>query len=138
MPLFNPSSEALIRNWNQTIEKQIHIKLITTGHTEDNEFKAIADHLLHTASNMVIKPEKAEKGLPGFLLKENITYSAFPLEKELEPFLEALSQLNSNGSILSESIRQSLDTIDIPVRLTLYIALQCPHCPFVVRTVIPL
>ena len=43
-----------------------------------------------------------------------------------------------SGPTLSKPIRQTLDKIDIPVQLKLYIALQCPHCPNVVRTVIPL
>ena len=138
MPIFNPRSTTLIQNWNQTIENQIKIKRLTTAHAEENQFINFADRLSGMASSLVIKAEKSEKNLPCFLLKENITYSALPLEKELEPFLEALSQINDNSPVLSEPIRQILDTIDIPVRLKLYIALQCPHCPNVVRTVMPL
>lgn len=72
------------------------------------------------------------------MLRENITYSAFPLEKEREPFLEAVSQINDHNPLVSEPIQKALDHLKIPVRLTLYIALQCPHCPNVVRTVMAL
>ena len=138
MPIFNPKSTIMIQNWNQAIENQIKIKRLTTDHAEDIQFINFADQVSGLASRLIIEPEKGETGLPAFLLKENITYSALPLEKELEPFLEALSLLNGSPPLLSEPIRQTLDTIDIPVRLKLYIALQCPHCPDVVRTVMPL
>lgn len=143
IPIFDPQSKALIQNWDQSIEKQIKIKLITTDHAENNQFVNFLDHLLNITSSLSIESKKGEKNLPGFLLKENIIYSALPLGKELEPFLEALSQINGKTPLLSESalsepIRQTLDKIDIPVRLKLYIALECPHCPNVVRTVIPL
>lgn len=147
MPLFNKSSEILIQNWDHDIEKPVSIKLMTTDHTEDIQFINFTEQILKTTSNLVIESGKDKTGLPGFLLKENVIYSALPLEKELEPFLEALSQINGapkpltpddTKPALSVSIRQTLDTIDIPVRLKLYIALQCPHCPNVVRTLIPL
>jgi len=143
MPIFDPQSKALIQNWNQTIEKQIKIKLITTDHSENNQFVNFSNQIVNITSSILIESKKDEKNLPGFLLQDNITYSALPLEKELEPFLEALSQINAKNPLLSEpalseSIGQTLDKIDIPVQLKLYIALQCPHCPNVVRTVIPL
>ncbi|MCK5100239.1 MAG: hypothetical protein KAR45_19165, partial [Desulfobacteraceae bacterium] len=84
-PKFDPQSQALIQNWDQTIKRQIKIKLITTDHAESNQFINFIDHMADTASIMVIESKKVGKDLPGFLLKENITYSAFPLEKELEP-----------------------------------------------------
>ncbi|NOX32766.1 MAG: hypothetical protein GXP56_03370 [Deltaproteobacteria bacterium] len=136
MPIFKPEFETLIQNQDKTIKKKI--KLITTGHLEDKKFIKFARNLSNTMSCLVIESEKAEEKLPGFLLQENITYSVLPLEKELEPFLEALSQINGNHPVLSRDIRQTLNKIDVPVRLKLYIALSCPFCPDVVRTVIPL
>jgi glutaredoxin len=143
MPTFDPQSTALIQNWDQTMENQVKIKRIITDHAEENQFINFTDQVSSMASKLIIEAEKGEKNLPGFLLKENVIYSALPLEKELEPFLEALSQINDSQTMpskpaLSETIRQTLDKIDIPVRLKLYIALQCPHCPNVVRTMIPL
>ena len=138
MPIFNPQSAALIQNWDQAMENQVKIKRMTTDHAEENQFINFTDQVSSMTSNLIIKSEKGEKKLPGFLLKENVLYSALPLEKELEPFLEALSQINDNQPMLSEPILQAIDTIDIPVQLKLYIALQCPHCPNVVRTIIPL
>jgi len=138
MPIFDPQTTLLIQNWDQTLKNQIKIKRMATDHAEENQFINFADQISGLSSRLVIETQKGEKDLPCFMLKENITYSALPLEKELKPFLEALSQISSKNLILSDQIRQDLDKIDIPVRLKLYIALQCPHCPDVVRTVMPL
>lgn len=137
MPIFDPKSQALIENWDQTIEKQIKIRLITTDHAEDNQFINFSEQMANMVPGLVFEYEKGKKNLPGFHLKENITYSALPLKKELEPFLEALSQIN-DGPAPSGPILKSLDKIDNPIHLKLYIALECPHCPHVVRTLMPL
>ncbi len=143
MPIFDPHSTALIQDWDQAMENQVKIKRLISDHAEEKQFINFTDQISSMTSKLIIKAEKGEKKLPGFLLKENVLYSALPLEKELEPFLEALSQIHGNQTMLpepalSEPIRQALDKIDIPVQLKLYIALQCPHCPNVVRTIIPL
>jgi len=153
MPIFDTQSQVLIQNWDQTLEKSIKIKLILADHAQDNQFINFTNQFINMTSNISIESKKGENPLPGFLLKENITYSALPLGKELEPFLETLSQINGEHKMLSKSILQTpdkintdkintdkinTDKIDIRVSLKLYIALECPHCPNVVRTVIPL
>jgi len=138
MPIFNPASKALIRKWDQTLEEKIKINQIIVDHSENNSFTNFTDKLLNETSNLIIESQKEGQGLPCLLLDENIKYFALPLEKELEPFLEALSQKNKDKPGLCESNRKDLDKIDIPVQLKLYIALSCPHCPDVVRTIIPL
>jgi len=138
IPLFDPVSQALIQNWDQSIEKQIQIKLITPDHAEDPQFINFTTQFAKETSHLWVEPQKKESDLPGFLLTENIIYSALPLKKELAPFLEALSQINGPPLDLSKALGQALERIDVPVRLTLYIALECPHCPHVVRTLIPL
>ncbi len=136
--LSDPLSQSLIQNWDQTIEKQVNIKLVHADHTEDNSFLNFTKQILEITSNLGIESLKEENALPGFLLKENITYSALPLGQELAPFLETLSQINGTEKMLSVSLLQTLKTINIPVKLKLFIALSCPHCPHVVRSVMPL
>ncbi|MCP4671894.1 MAG: hypothetical protein GY857_11375, partial [Desulfobacula sp.] len=142
MPKFDEQSTNLIHDWDQSVfksvESLVRIKLITTDHVESSQFINFTKYFTGTSSRLIIESEKSENDLPCFLLKENITYSALPLSKELAPFLEALSQINSSPVRLSNSILQSLDKIDIPVNLKLYIALECPHCPNVVKTLMPL
>ncbi len=138
MAIFDSKSQTLIQNFSKAGHIKTRIQLITTGHAEDHQFIANADALLTLMPDLSIAPQKGDTGLPGFRLKDNITWSALPLDKELEPFLEALSILSGRMPLLSGDTLKTLDDIDIPVRLTLYIALQCPFCPTVVKTVAPL
>ncbi len=138
MAVFDSKSQTLIQNFSKTGHIKTRIQLITTGHAEDHRFTTIADELTALVPDLAIETKKAETGLPGFRLKDNTTWSALPLEKELEPFLESLSILSGHKPPLSGDTLKSLDDIGIPVRLTLYIALHCPFCPAVVKTVAPL
>lgn len=138
MTVFDPKSQALIGTFIQTGPIKARIQRISTGHAQDHQFALMAHALSTLIPDLVIEEEKADTGLPGFRLKDNITYSALPLDKELEPFLEVLAGLSGQGSPLSGEIAKILDGMDIPVRLTLYMALQCPFCPAVVGTVLPL
>ncbi len=125
-------------NWDKNIKNPIHIKLIKTGHEEDTQFINFANNFTNITSHCKIEIEQTNDELPGLILSENITFSALPLEKELDPFLDALSAISTDNLNLSENLKRQIARIDTPVNLTLFIALQCPHCPDVVKTVIPL
>ncbi len=143
MPVFDTASQHRIETWNQILKEKISIKLVTTNHPEDIQFATIADQLTSHAPNLTITSEQREKGLPGFVIAENIFFNAFPLEKELPAFLSTLSLLahkyiNLPGQLPTDQLLIDLGKINIPVRLKLYIALQCPHCPGMVNTLVPL
>ncbi len=138
MTFFDPESQTKIKTFTQTRPIKTRIQRISAGHAEDHQFALMAHALSTLIPDLIIEEEKTDAGLPGFRLKDNITYSALPLDKELGPFLEALDGLSGQGAPLSDEIAKTLDGIGIPVRLTLYIALQCPFCPTVVGTVLPL
>jgi len=138
MPVFDAESLYRIKTWNQTLEKKINIRLVSTNHPEAPRFETIADQLNTHAPNLTIATEKGEKGLPGFVITDSIFFHAFPLEKELDPFLSTLSLLAHKNEEPANPLRTDLKKITIPVRLKLYIALHCPHCPGMVNTLIPL
>ncbi|MFH2093306.1 MAG: thioredoxin family protein [Pseudomonadota bacterium] len=146
MSLFDKFARNLITQWNQTLNQTVHIKLILPEQSFENQsdqktldqFLAIRAELTELAPHLEIKLEHSEKQWPGFELAQNITFCAWPMEKELGPFLDTISSLSKKEFNLSESIQNSLDQIDIPVTLKLYIALFCPHCPAMVKTLIPL
>jgi hypothetical protein len=139
MHRFDKKTIRLIKKWDKTLKNLIRIKLITSDHTETDKFINFTGQLTDIASRLIVESEKGEKDLPCFQLKKNLTYSALPFARELDPFLEALSQIDGSMALnLSNSILRNLEKVDIPVRLKLYVALECPHCPNVVRTVVPL
>ncbi|MBF0467339.1 MAG: thioredoxin family protein [Desulfamplus sp.] len=53
----------------------------------------------------------------------------------IDPVHDLLAQ---HQSVLSEAIRGALSTLEVPVELKLYVAGQCPHCPGVIRALVPL
>jgi len=107
-----------------------------TEHPGQAQFETFARQWQEISASISWTAGDRPAGLPGFFLKPNILYSALPLERELPPFLKGLDALDTPG--LADGIQTVLDTIDTPCRLTLYIALQCPHCPGMVERLIPL
>lgn len=138
MTLFDQTFKEQVSAWNNSTKNDIAIALHLTDHPETRQFETFAGMFTAIASQAKISPEKSEKELPGFQLTPSIYYSALPFQKELDPFLEALTLLGDKKLPISSDIQSRLEKIDIPVSLKLFIALACPHCPQVIRTVLPL
>jgi len=112
------------------------LRIADTEHPEQKKFKAFARQWQEISTSISWTDSSQTSDLPGFFLKKNILYSALPLERELSPFLKGLNALDKPNP--SDGIQKILDNIEVPCRLTLYIALQCPHCPGMVERLIPL
>lgn len=138
MSIFDTRAITRIQTWGQSIQNEVTIKLASTNHDANIHFLSIGDQLCDLIPLIKIAKTEKEPTLPGFSLKDNLDFCALPLEKELEPFLETLTHVSGSKLGIDDKIRTLLDSIDIPVHLKLYIALACPHCPAMVRTVIPL
>lgn len=133
-----PADKEKIRTWaeNQTHSQKVFLS--QTSHPEQTGFDDFARELARLAPCLKIRVSEQKTRLPAIFIAENILFSAFPLEKELDPFLEALSFLSGPLPPLADRIQRMLNLLDHPCRLLLFIALQCPHCPDMVRTLIPL
>jgi glutaredoxin len=139
--MFDRTARQTILDWEQKQtqnQEQQTLKLLQTDHGEQTAFESFGNNLSALATSIRVTPTDRKNLLPGFLLKENITYSALPLERELSPFLAGLSCIQTREPKPSPSIQTLLENIRIPCHLTLYIAMMCPHCPAVVNTVLPL
>ncbi|WP_035235543.1 thioredoxin family protein [Desulfobacter vibrioformis] len=112
------------------------LSIAATEHPEQKRFEAFARQWQEISASISWTDSSQPADLPGFFLKNNILYSALPLERELPPFLKSLDALDKPGP--DDGIQKILNHIDVPCRLTLYIALQCPHCPGMVERLIPL
>lgn len=151
----SPQALKQIGTWNQSQTSSVSIQLILPDNETDseeeqsiiNQFTTLAEQFNDAADHLEIKSVRDLTQRPGFKLTENIFFSAFPAEKELAPFLKALSlipppdkldKFHKSSLPISEQLRLKIDQIDIPVRLKLYIALFCPHCPFMVEKLIPI
>lgn len=112
------------------------LSIADTEHLEQKTFETFARRWQEISDSISWTNSSRPADLPGFFLKKNILYSALPLERELAPLLKGLDALAQPK--LSDGIRNTLNHIEVPCRLTLYIALQCPHCPGMVERLIPL
>ncbi|MGD9824004.1 thioredoxin family protein [Desulfobacter sp.] len=112
------------------------LSIADTEHPEQKRFEAFVRQWQEISASISWTDSSQPADLPGFFLKNNILYSALPLERELSPFLKSLDALDKPDP--EDGIRKILNHIEVPCRLTLYIALQCPHCPGMVERLIPL
>ncbi|MCD4743130.1 MAG: thioredoxin family protein [Desulfobacteraceae bacterium] len=138
----NKEEKELIEIWNSNQKENINTKYIASGLKEDESIENFLAILTQSASNLIIQKEKkGTNRLPEILITDNIKYSAIPLSNELKPFLKALSFNNPDNNPgsrveFSQQLKANLEKIDIPVRLTLFAAQACPHCPIVVEDMI--
>lgn len=129
---------ARLTAWADT---QPHIHTVfssCTSHPEQPVFDAFASELSRAAPCIRIKPSDRETRLPGFFAADNIVFCALLVEKALAPFLETLSCLAGDMPPLTDDLEVLLAQVDRPCRLTLFIAAQCPHCPEMIKRLIPL
>lgn len=138
MTVFEKDQLQKLQDWNSLLDIPVGVELVLAEHREDKQIEAVGKALEKAAPKLRIERGENESGLPGLQLKKNIRFSALPLQKEFEPFIQALSYLGGSPPELPEGIQSKLDKINVPVMLKLYIALACPHCPAMVKNVIPL
>jgi hypothetical protein len=126
-----------VSDWAASQTQSHDLFLTDTFHPEQPAFDAFASELARTAPCIRITASDRRRQIPTFFISENIGFSALPLGKELTPFLEALAFL-AEPLPLPENLDAQLKRIHRPCHLTLFIAAECPHCPDMVRRLIPL
>ena len=126
----DPADRSKIKAWGASLSAPITIQQIPSDHDLDPDFTAFAQEFSRLVPGVTFHPEKESQGTPGFKIAPNIRYTALPMGKELPPFLRALNSKKTPSSPPATSV------LECP--LELFIALQCPHCPAMVDTLIPL
>lgn len=138
--MINNADKKIIQGW--TGPENIGISIPGSDHPTQENFTNFAKEWAQISPNIKWQTSKQEAdlpdGFPGFRLRENITYSALPMARELPPFLKGLASLGDQAPKLPKEIADLMARMDMPCELTLYIALQCPHCPGMVDTLFPL
>ncbi len=134
MRSFDKTVQQRIENWNRTLNRTVAIALNSTAHSENSLFLNITKELEKHAPDLRITQKISDTGLPGFAIADNFLFCALPMQKELSPFLDAVTRFHAAKPALPEPLSLLLDQVTVPVSLKLYIALQCPHCPIMVDT----
>lgn len=138
MTFFDTTAQKKITKWNDTLTQPVRIYLDTADHPQTEAFRRLADELQASAPQLTIAETESDDPIPGFRLSDGLIFNALPLERELIPFLNALSLLSDPAPALAGKTMESLSGLDMPVRLKLYIAVACPHCPLMVATLVPI
>jgi glutaredoxin len=132
-----PSELDKITRWAESRTQSHDLFLSHTPHPRQPAFDTFATELTRAAPCIRITASDRQRQIPAFFIGDNIDFSALPLDRELTPFLEALA-FRADPAPLPEEIDTRLKQVSRPCRLTLFIAAQCPHCPDMVRHLIPL
>jgi hypothetical protein len=137
--MINLREETSIRKWHDMLDRDIRVRLMLTEDSRSEQFAAFADRMAALAPKVHIRKEASDAmEMPALLIGETIRYHAIPSGKELEPFLDALTQADvppaSSGPVDPEVLRN----IKLPADLELYIALDCGFCPAAVKRLIGL
>lgn len=131
-----PSEMTKIKEWADFQAHAIPVSLSDTPHPRQPEFDAFGSELARIAPCVRITRSNRPCEIPAFFIGDHIRFSALPRDRELAPFLEALS-FAAAPAPLPGSIRPLVEQIHHPGHLTLFIAAQCPHCPDMVRRLVP-
>jgi glutaredoxin len=88
----------------------------------------------------VRRDETHSQEIPGLRVGPhgNITFHMIPTGKWLAFFLDAIPDEEPMGSDLSHRNAKQLAQLRMPLALTLFVSHHCPHCPQVVRRLMPL
>ena len=129
----NAKEEIAIRKWHESLSGPIQLALILTESDQNKRFNDYGAAFTQIAPAVEIRKEKKDTAdPPSFRIGSNIFYHALPQEKELDPFLEILSQIADQGFIETYDTGDT-EKIGIPAELDLFVALQCGFCPTAVR-----
>jgi len=134
----NPHEEQTIIRWNNQQSGEIHIKLVLNDDVRSQYLKMFCYGLSTLASNVKVTEHVDERSeIPSIEIRQNVRYCGVPEGSQLVTFLEALVP-NEPASSFSTDLREQINTINEPVRLSLFISTQCPHCPASVRQLVAL
>ena len=92
---------------------------------------------LSDATPCISVVKKVNDGLGYMEVDSRLRYHAIPQHAELAPFLSALTYAEKTPE-LSRRVSELVENIKSPASLTLFITPQCPHCPLLVRQMIPI
>jgi hypothetical protein len=133
------SEKERIRQWGRDLAADITLRYATTGHALDKRFKSFVDQFTDLAPRVRVKKDgDAMPSRPTLFIDKRVGYQALPVDRELDPFLAALSDRSTFAEHIAPETRQRLAKIQAPALIKVYIAPFCPFCPVTVSIVLGL
>ncbi len=133
-----PEEQQTIKDWNTGLKENISIRLALSSDDQKEPLSRFCEELALFAPKITVENTKAgDSSSSSIQLRKNLRFHAIPLGRELEPFLEILSQSAGSPLLADETIKK-LKKNKAPTFLKLFIVQQCPHCPDTLRRLAPL
>lgn len=136
-----PQDEHTIRAWAARAQTTATVLLAGGQGDPGVRLAFFCDQLTSLAPHVRIDTEVSDPfASPALIVgrHRNIAFQAIPEGKVLRPFLDALSPPAATPAPQDPDVTGAVARIELPVELTLYIAMQCPHCPRVVHQMVAL
>jgi thiol-disulfide isomerase/thioredoxin len=128
-----------IRQWGREQAADIPLRYATTGDSMDEPFREFAFMVADLAPCVTAKKDgDAPVSLPSLFVGSRVTYQALPHDRELEPFLAVLADVDAFSDRISTEVRERLAQLTLPALLKVYVTPFCPHCPHVVSLLLGL
>lgn len=128
-----------IRAFGSALEAEIHLACSASG---AGRGVAIADFCLELerlVPSIRIDEADSEPGdPPGIFIGDGLRFHGVPSGGELEGFLEAVAWAAGLRRDSEPSLEATLRDIALPADIRMYVTSQCPFCPAVLRSLVPL
>jgi thiol-disulfide isomerase/thioredoxin len=108
---------------------------------QNDHFKGFCDSFVRLMPQLRVHRDGGySQEIPGFRVGRhgNITFHMIPTGKWLTFFLDAISDRKHVGPDPSSRYATKLTQLQMPLTLTLFVSHHCPHCPQLIRHLLPL
>jgi len=128
-----------IRQWGRKMDADIPLRYATAGDAMDESFKDFACMVADLVPRVKAKKDgDAPVALPSLFVGSRVVYQAIPHDRELEPFLAVLADVDAFSDRINADVRQRLAQLTLPALVKVYVTPFCPHCPNVVSLLLGL
>jgi hypothetical protein len=134
-----PQEENTLASFASRLTQPIELRLYLSDDPAGKKLQDFGQRLGRIAPQIKTVEADDETGrLPAILIGERLRYCGVPSGNELEPFLEALSYLDTDTRPSQPSFPEELKSLHAPVDLLVFVTPSCSFCPAVVRLLLPL
>ncbi len=139
MSIFSDTEKERIQKWDQSLDRDLTLRWATADHPLDESFKTAASTLSELTSRVKLKKDgDASVTRPTLFVGRHTAYQALPVSRELQLFLDCLSNPKAFTDRISEEARQKIADLKVPAMVKVYITPHCPHCPATVAMLLGL
>jgi hypothetical protein len=137
--MITSQDQSMIEAWGRRFPEPFTITFYDLKTPTSAAIGSFVTALKEYLPQLKVKSEReSDQPLPGVAVGENLLFHMVPEGTKLRPFLDALGQLSLPATVDDGTISERLAALEMPVRLRVFIAPQCPHCPHTVRSLVPL